>query len=119
MKGNKCNYRVNRKEGCILITLLGEMDHHNAAIVRGEIDGMIKEERPERVELDLSEIGFMDSSGLGFVMGRYSLTQKIGSEFVLKNPNERTVKIFELAGLERIIKIENDTALGEEKTNNE
>ena len=115
MKGNKCNYTVDRRDGCIIITLSGEMDHHNAVMVRGEIDGMIKEEQPRRVELDLSQIGFMDSSGLGFVMGRYSLTQKMGSEFVLKNPSERTVQIFALAGLERIIKIESDMAFGEEK----
>ena len=115
MKGNKCNYSVSRNEGGILITLLGEMDHHNAVMMRGEIDRLINEEQPRRVELDLSEIGFMDSSGLGFVMGRYSLIQKLGGEFVLKNPNERTARIFELAGLERIIKIESDVAFGKEK----
>jgi stage II sporulation protein AA (anti-sigma F factor antagonist) len=61
-----------------------------------------------RVILDLSGIAFMDSSGLGFVMGRYSLMQKLGGELILERPNERVVRIFELAGLERIVKIEKE-----------
>ena len=84
------------------------MDHHNAVALRGEIDELIYGEHPKKVILDLSEIGFMDSSGLGFIMGRYALMQRLGGELVLKSPNERTVKIFELAGLSRIVKIEDE-----------
>ncbi len=107
MKGKSCFYEIERDQGCMKIYLRGEMDHHNAVSVRGEIDDLICKERPKIFKLDLSEIGFMDSSGLGFIMGRYALMQKIGGEFVLENPNERTVKIFELAGLGRIVRIEN------------
>lgn len=106
MKGCNCFYDVERSDGCMRIALKGEMDHHNAVSVRGEIDSLISEERPRKVIIDLSDIGFMDSSGLGFIMGRYALMQRMGGEFVLENPNERIVKIFELAGLSRIVKIE-------------
>ena len=107
MKGKTCFYDVEALDGDIRICLKGEMDHHNAVGVRGEIDKLIYDERPKRLMLDLSEIGFMDSSGLGFIMGRYALMEKLGGTLILENPNERIVKIFELAGLQRIVRVEN------------
>ncbi len=106
MEGKNCFYDVEMSDGAMRVSLRGEMDHHNAVAVRGEIDTLIYERRPDKLIMDLSEIGFMDSSGLGFVMGRYALLQKLGGDFLLENPNERVSRIFELAGLGRIIKIE-------------
>ena len=63
----------------------------------------------------MSEIDFMDSSGLGLIMGRYALMQRIGGDLIVRSPNERILKIFKLAGLERIIKIED----GEENEKSE
>lgn len=108
MKGNNCTFDVEENGERTRVKLHGEIDHHNAVAVRGELDELIYRSRPKILEIDLSEIGFMDSSGLGFVMGRYALLQKLGGELLLKNPSERTVKIFELAGLSRIVKISND-----------
>ena len=102
----RCSYRVTRADGGLRITLEGEIDHHSAVSVRSEIDTVIYEERPDRVFFDMSEIDFMDSSGLGLIMGRYALMQRIGGELCLKSPNERVMKILKLAGLDRIIKIE-------------
>ncbi|MBQ8850046.1 MAG: STAS domain-containing protein [Clostridia bacterium] len=106
MNGNNCFYEIERRGETLRIILNGEMDHHNAVAVRTELDSLIAEERPAKFAIDLSGVGFMDSSGLGFVMGRYSLIQKLGGEFVLENPNDRIMKIFELAGLGRMIRIE-------------
>lgn len=104
----RCLYEVKREEGIITVILHGEIDHHSAVGIRGEIDALIYEERPKKTVLDMSDIDFMDSSGLGLIMGRYALMQKTGGEFALRSPNARIKKIFDLAGLERIIKIEED-----------
>ncbi len=88
------------------IRLSGEIDHHSALSLRGAADELIYRHRPASVALDLSGIEFMDSSGLGFIMGRYALLKKLGGEIVLLDPNERVEKIISLAGLERIISIE-------------
>ena len=88
------------------IRLSGEIDHHSALSLRGAADELIYRHRPSSVVLDLSGIEFMDSSGLGFIMGRYALLKKLGGEIVLLDPNERVEKIISLAGLERIISIE-------------
>ena len=106
MKGNNCFYEIESADDFVRVRLVGEMDHHNAQSLRTELDAFIGAERPRRVYLDMSGIGFMDSSGLGFVMGRYALMQRYGGELVLEAPNERIMKIFELAGLSRMIRIE-------------
>ncbi|MBE6531765.1 MAG: STAS domain-containing protein [Ruminococcaceae bacterium] len=103
-----CLFETDIKGDILNVALKGEIDHHSAVSVRGEIDKLIYEVRPSKTVLDLSEIDFMDSSGLGLIMGRYALMQRIGGELTLRRPNERIIKIFDLAGLGRIIRIETD-----------
>ncbi len=104
----ECNFEVSAKEGTMTVIFDGEIDHHSAVLVRSEIDAKIYELRPKRIVLDLSHINFMDSSGLGLVMGRYALAEKLGAEFQIINPTERALKIFELAGLGRIINVKKE-----------
>ena len=105
LEKKECNFEVCENNGIITVTLVGEIDHHSAVSVRAEIDARIYELRPKGIVLDLSGIRFMDSSGLGLVMGRYALAEKLGSKFSIINPSERALKIFELAGLGRLIKV--------------
>ena len=84
-------------DGTLRITLEGEIDHHSAVATRGEIDRMIYEYRPRRFELALSRIGFMDSSGLGLIMGRYTLIKDLGGVLVLRSPSVAVMKILKLA----------------------
>lgn len=93
-------------DGVLEIKLTGEIDHHSAVSVRSEIDGLIFDLRPQKVVLDLSEISFMDSSGLGLIMGRYSLIKEFGGTLSLRAPTVAVMKILSLAGMERMIKIE-------------
>ena len=88
------------------VKLIGEIDHHSAVNVRSDIDGLIFDLRPQKVVLDLSEISFMDSSGLGLIMGRYALIKDLGGSLSLRAPTVAVMKILSLAGMERMIKIE-------------
>lgn len=108
MQKRNCGFEAKKDGEILTVVISGEIDHHNAVSIRGDIDEKIYEERPKKAVLDLSNIEFMDSSGLGLIMGRYALMQRLGGELTLKNPNERVVRIFELAGLGRIIKIEKE-----------
>lgn len=103
---SNCSFEIQRQEDRLILILKGEIDHHCAVQIRTELDTLLYEERPSNVVLDLAEIEFMDSSGLGLIMGRYALMKKLGGELILRNANPRLVKIFELAGLERIVKME-------------
>ena len=87
------------------IRLRGEIDHHTAAVVRVSMDELIRSRAPRTLALDMSAVDFMDSSGLGLMMGRYSLMQSLGGETVVLDPSPATERIMGLAGMERMIKI--------------
>ena len=97
---------LNEGESLELV-LVGEIDHHTAIELRKESDAIINRVKPKKVALNLEGIGFMDSSGLGFIIGRMALVNKLGGELVLKKPNKSVKKICRLAGLERMVKTEN------------
>lgn len=93
-------------EGCYLkIKLRGEIDHHTASSIRTAIDAEIHSKRPRGLIVDMSAVNFMDSSGLGLIMGRYSLMSQLGGELIVSDPSPATEKIMTLAGMERMIKI--------------
>jgi stage II sporulation protein AA (anti-sigma F factor antagonist) len=108
MSKNNCKLQISCADGVMVASLDGELDHHGAVAVRTLIDAEIRRLSPQKTVLDLSSLDFMDSSGLGLIMGRYTLMQKMGGEFCVRNPNERIVKIFRLAGLERMVRVENE-----------
>ena len=81
--------------------------------MRAEIDEKIAELRPRSTVLMLSQIDFMDSSGIGLIMGRYARMQKLGGTLTLRAPSERVERICRLAGLERIVTIESGGKKGE------
>ena len=88
------------KEGNTAIAYLsGEIDHHSAALLREEIDFSVEQTLPETLILDFNKVTFMDSSGIGLVMGRYKLMQSIGGQVRVENPKPRIKKMMELSGL--------------------
>ena len=103
---NTGSFDVSFDGGTVVVSLVGEIDHHNAAVLRTGIDKLVYERRPIKLVLDLDKINFMDSSGLGLIMGRYSLVREFGGELCVRNPNANILKICKLAGLERLIRIE-------------
>ncbi|MBQ9847859.1 MAG: STAS domain-containing protein [Clostridia bacterium] len=86
--------------------VIGEIDHHNAKAARERLDGIIDRECPVRFALDLSGVSFCDSSGLGLVMGRMKKCNSTGCSMVILNPSNAAFKILEIAGMDKIIKIE-------------
>ena len=115
MLRKNCLLDMSQNEDELLVCISGEIDHHSAVWVRTQIDAEINERRPKRTVLVLSGIDFMDSSGLGLIMGRYSRMQAIGGDLLVREPNERIVKILKLAGLDKIVKIENAKEAKESK----
>ena len=96
-----CNYTLNVK-------IRGDIDHHSAKRVREYIDEEILKNRPHLILLDLSSVEFMDSSGLGLILGRYTCAKNIGAKLILYKPTKRIKKILAMAGIERIIEIKGD-----------
>lgn len=82
--------------------LEGEIDHHTAQPIRISIDEKIENCRPSTVVLDFSKVTFMDSSGIGLVMGRYKLLSKSDGNLQVTGLSNNSYKVMRLAGLDRI-----------------
>ena len=93
-------------EGILYVKLSGDIDHHSAKGVRDSIDDLIKRNNPAELEMDLSAVDFMDSSGLGLVLGRYKKQADMGGKMKIVNPTRRVMQILQLAGVEKIVRIE-------------
>jgi stage II sporulation protein AA (anti-sigma F factor antagonist) len=88
------------------VALYGEIDHHNAKAIREEIDLNIKKYYCDNLVLDFKKVTFMDSSGIGLILGRYKLMKSISGDMKIHNPPAHIRRVFTLAGIERIIRIE-------------
>lgn len=87
----------------VTISVSGEIDHHNAAVLRLEADEVIQSRLAPNVRLDFNDVTFMDSSGIGFVLGRYRIVDSYGGNIEVVNLSERLYSMMKLAGLEKLV----------------
>ena len=99
------NLECTVKGSDLFVKLKGDIDHHSAKIIRKRIDSELFIKRPEELCLDLSEIEFMDSSGLGLILGRYQTATEMGIGFSLYDPSPSVCKILKISGCEKMINI--------------
>ena len=91
------------EEGATLkVKLLCEIDHHGARELREAIDGAFFKASPDVMEIDFSEVRFMDSSGIGLIIGRAELAQRLGSEIRIVSLSRTLQRIVRLSGIEKI-----------------
>ena len=83
----------------------GEIDHHNAGGIREKIDRSIDCNMPSLLVLDFGGVSFMDSSGIGLIMGRYRNLQKTGAKMHITGASPQIAKVMKLAGMNRIATI--------------
>ncbi len=87
------------------VYLDGEIDHHTAESIRCTIDEAITKEKPSVLRLDFFSVDFMDSSGVGLVMGRYRKLSEYKGRIELSNMGQAVKRIMKLSGIEKIAKI--------------
>ncbi len=92
--------------GILTAKLSGELDHHMASGVRQRIDDEFFAKRPLKLKLDLSGVNFMDSSGLGLIMGRYARAKAADCPFVICGVDDRCLRMLKLSGMDKLIKCE-------------
>ena len=92
---------IEFKENEMIAYISGELDHHTAKSIRAVIDAGIESKKPQKVFLDFSGVAFMDSSGIGLVMGRYKVMQNIWGSVIIANPPSHIKKIMHIAGLDK------------------
>lgn len=95
--------RFSNKGTTLVVGVIGELDHHSAEYIRQKVDGEIIKSSTKNVVFDLSKVTFMDSSGIGVIMGRYKNIQKLAGKTALIGLNDHIRRIFDMAGLLKII----------------
>ena len=94
--------RTEYKNNILTAYIDGEIDHDSAAKIRSRIDGAAQSLKPKLLNLDFSAVSFMDSSGVGLVMGRYRQMKLIGGALRVVNVPDRLYRIFAMSGLEAL-----------------
>lgn len=87
------------EEGNLSIDLNEELDMKNCKILRTVIDGYIMKYQPKECVVNLSNVEFMDSSGIGLLIGRYNLLKMIDSKMIIVNPTNSIKRVLELSNI--------------------
>ena len=91
--------------------LSGELDHHNAVKTRGTLEEIIRRQNVKNLIFDCSELSFMDSSGIGVIIGRYKLVAGMGGVVAVSGANPHVDRILTLSGIKKLVGVYKNTDL--------
>ena len=97
--------KLSNRGNTLIIGITGELDHHCAEYIRHKVDGEITKATTKNLIFDFSKLSFMDSSGIGVIMGRYKNIQKLNGKLATVNVNAQIRRILEMSGLLKIIPV--------------
>ena len=101
---------IKTNDGVMRALIKGEIDHHTTPSVREQIDdALVNSESVKALVLDFKDVTFMDSSGVGLVMGRYRLASSRGVSLRVDNLSKRDYIIMKMSGIERLAEINERT----------
>lgn len=92
----------------LVFKISDEIDDHNVQKIRGKVDYEIERYMPKRIVFDFDSVSFMDSAGIGLMIGRYKFATMIGAKLEITNVQGSVKKIFEMSGILRLIPIIED-----------
>ncbi|WP_353892336.1 anti-sigma factor antagonist [Proteinivorax hydrogeniformans] len=92
------------KNNCVIAELRGELDHHSGEHVKKELKKEIEKDLAGNLILECSKLTFMDSSGLGIILGRYKELRAKKSKMILCGLRPNIKKVINLSGVDKIIK---------------
>lgn len=94
---------MSRNGETLIIELEGEMDHHSASNIRSRVDAMLDSGEFRELVLNFSNVSFMDSSGLGVVLGRYKKITSLGGKMRIENVPKQIDRILRMAGVYTLV----------------
>ena len=80
-----------------------ELDHHYTEEIRKEVDLRIREEPIQELEFDFSKTVFMDSAGIGMILGRYKIMRALDGQVILKHMSRQVKRVLSLSGIQKVI----------------
>jgi len=104
------NTKYENKDKLLIFEITEEIDHHTTEKIRRKMDNEIQRYMPKKIIFDFNKVTFMDSAGIGMLIGRYKEVRRLGGVAELINVKPSIKKIFEMCGLLKIIPITNKCA---------
>ena len=95
--------RIENKGDVIFAYISGELDHHSAADIRRQLDKAILETMPKECIIDYSGLTFMDSSGIGLIMGRINTVSEYGGKLTVTGASGYIERVIKIAGLSKYL----------------
>ncbi|WHH60448.1 anti-sigma F factor antagonist [Petroclostridium sp. X23] len=92
----------------LIAKIEGELDHHTSVDVRERIDREMNMKQIKNLIFDFERLSFMDSSGIGVIIGRYKHIQKLNGKICITDLNPQIDRIMTISGLRKIIPIYNN-----------
>lgn len=99
------NIDYDKNDKLLYIEITEEIDHHVVDKIRRKVDNEITRYMPRKTIFDFSRVSFMDSAGIGMIIGRYKMMKLIGGNLEIHNVNESAKKILEMSGILKIISV--------------
>lgn len=99
------NSKYDEKDKLLTLELTEEIDHHTTEKIRRRADYEIERLVPRKTILDFNKVTFMDSSGIGMLIGRYKVVKMLGGTIEIINAKPSIKKIFEMCGIPKIMKV--------------
>lgn len=97
---------LNTNDRTLMAEIIGDLDHHTSEEIRSKLDFEIDDGDYINLILDFSKVSFMDSSGIGMIIGRYKKIKSKDGKIIVIRLSKYIDKVFELSGLKKIILIE-------------
>ncbi len=94
-----------KQDKLLIIKFTEEIDHHTTEKIRRRADYEIERYIPRKIIFDFDKVSFMDSAGIGLLLGRYKNATALGSKVELENVNKNIYKILKMSGITRLIQI--------------
>ncbi len=96
------NVKLTFEKNTLTVQLSGEIDHHSARGIRQAVDADIEKYRPKTLVLDFGRVKFMDSSGIGLIMGRYRMMKIAGGVVRIDHVPQHLERLIALSGVRQI-----------------
>ena len=95
------------KDKLLIFKMTDEIDYHSVQKIRRKADYEMERYMPKRIVFDFDSVTFMDSAGIGLIIGRYKFVNMLGGKLEVANLTESVKKIFEMSGILRLIPVAN------------
>lgn len=105
------NIEIYSKERNLIVKIKGDIDHHTSETIKTKIEKEFSVYNTKNLIFDFSGLEFMDSSGIGMIIGRYKTVKKSGGEVVIASLSDVSKKLIELCGLHKLLECYEDVEL--------